>query len=113
MLKPRWEAFARWNGVYHGHEFHIIRNTGDDRDYVSAVDMKPVSRSMSISDQVIPFDEVEEFLQACMDAAWEIGLRPKGFADVGSQLKATQDHLEDMRHIAKMPNTSTGQRTRS
>lgn len=44
-----------------------------------------------------------DFLQACMDAAWDLGLRPKGFADHTHELTAVRYHLEDMRALAKVP----------
>lgn len=40
-----------------------------------------------------------QFLQAMMDHAWEIGLRPAGFADVPLQTRALMDHLHDMRAL--------------
>lgn len=46
---------------------------------------------------------VTGFLQAALDAAWEMGLRPKGHADHTNELTAVRYHLEDMRRIAKVP----------
>lgn len=40
------------------------------------------------------------FLQAAMDAAWKIGLKPEGYEEASSELKATKFHLEDMRELA-------------
>lgn len=45
----------------------------------------------------------DSLLQAFLDAAWEYGLRPKGFKDHTSELTATRYHLEDMRALAKVP----------
>lgn len=47
--------------------------------------------------------DVTGFLQACMDEAWRIGLRPTGFADHSNELTAVRYHLEDMRALAKVP----------
>lgn len=44
-------------------------------------------------------DEVTLFLQAALDAAWERDLRPTGFADHANELRATKDHLADMRAL--------------
>lgn len=44
--------------------------------------------------------DIEAFLQGAMDAAWAMGLRPNGFADVAGEMKATRYHLEDMRRLA-------------
>lgn len=42
------------------------------------------------------------FLQAAMDAGWEMGLRPKGFGDHANEMTAVRYHLEDMRKLAKV-----------
>lgn len=44
----------------------------------------------------------QAFLQAMLEAAWEIGLRPKDFADHKNELTAVRYHLEDMRMLAKV-----------
>jgi hypothetical protein len=41
----------------------------------------------------------EAFLQACLDHAWEIGLRPSGFNDTTQQVAAIKSHLNDMRAL--------------
>ena len=48
----------------------------------------------------------DEFLQAALDHAWEIGLRPRGFNDTTQQVTAIKDHLADMRALvfAKVKN---------
>lgn len=40
-----------------------------------------------------------EFLQAALNHAWEIGLRPAGFGDTVNQVSALKDHLSDMRAL--------------
>lgn len=40
------------------------------------------------------------FLQAVLEHAWSIGLRPVGFSDVPLQVGAMKEHLNDMRAIA-------------
>ncbi len=49
-----------------------------------------------------PLEDVRGFLQAAMDQAWEIGLRPTGHTDNSSELAAVRFHLEDMRTLAKV-----------
>lgn len=56
------------------------------------------------------FDEVRDgvgdvtaFLQAALEEAWRVGIRPRGFADHTNELTAVRYHLEDMRKIAKVP----------
>lgn len=41
-----------------------------------------------------------EFLQAVLDHAWEVGMRPRGFSDVPLQVEALKRHLADMRALA-------------
>ena len=43
--------------------------------------------------------ELDDFLQMWLDAAWERGLRPKGFVDHAGELGAVRAHLEDMRRL--------------
>lgn len=47
--------------------------------------------------------DVTGFLQAALDAAWELGMRPTAYADHTNELKAVRYHLEDMRQLAKLP----------
>lgn len=51
--------------------------------------------------------DVNQFLQAALDCAWERGMRPKGYADTEkvntSELTAVRYHLEDMRNLALKP----------
>lgn len=44
--------------------------------------------------------DVTGFLQAALDSAWAIGLRPRGFEDHQNELSATRYHLEDLRALA-------------
>jgi hypothetical protein len=45
-------------------------------------------------------DDSKQFLQAALDCAWELGLRPAGFLDTRESMAATKAHLEDMRSLA-------------
>ena len=44
-------------------------------------------------------DDVQDFLQAMLNVAWDAGLRPKSFEQPTSELKAVRDHLQDMRKL--------------
>ena len=46
------------------------------------------------------FADVRSYLQAMSDAAWEIGIKPKGVEGHTDELKAVRYHLEDMRSLA-------------
>lgn len=43
--------------------------------------------------------DVDGFLQAALDCAWEAGMRPHGFLDTTNEIAATRRHLEDMRAL--------------
>lgn len=45
-------------------------------------------------------DDVRQFLQAAMDAAWDMGLRPTQAKDRSDELASVRYHLEDMRKLA-------------
>jgi hypothetical protein len=49
-------------------------------------------------------DDINGFLQAAMDVAWEIGIRPTGadYTNANSEIAAVRYHLEDMRKLAKV-----------
>lgn len=46
--------------------------------------------------------DVQAFMQAALDEAWRMGLRPAAFSDTTQELSAVRYHLEDMRKLAKM-----------
>lgn len=45
-------------------------------------------------------NNVRDFLQAALDEAWKIGLRPSQYEDQRNELKAVREHLADMRAIS-------------
>lgn len=48
------------------------------------------------------YQETNDFLQAIMDTAWGVGIRPIAFQDHTNELTAVRFHLEDMRLLAKV-----------
>ena len=46
-----------------------------------------------------PDDDMKAMMQAFLDTAWKMGLRPNGY-EGPQELKAVNRHLEDMRKIA-------------
>ena len=106
MMKIGWNVFARFEPMYVGHSLHIINDTRDGRYFVKRIEMEqidPHSSTIKLSEQPIPPDEVEDFLRACMDAAWELGIRPTGYEDHKNELTAVRYHLEDMRRLTILP----------
>jgi hypothetical protein len=43
--------------------------------------------------------EAEQFLQACLDHAWDLGMPPAGFLDTTRETAALKEHLHDMRAL--------------
>jgi hypothetical protein len=54
----------------------------------------------SIDSHHIDGTDVTDFLQACVDCAWEMGIYPTQFADRNKEVEALRNHLEDMRQLA-------------
>lgn len=77
---------------------HMVRPLAFEMMSVAQVDVAP---TLGTGDEDASTD-ARGFLQAAMDAAWEIGLRPAGYADVANEIAAVRYHLEDMRVIAKL-----------
>lgn len=112
-----WKFFVeeqRWNAtkqLYITH--HLPRGRGDGQRSVARIELvnldigpagplDQATLSQTREDALDNIPDVDGFLQAAIDAAWEMGMRPKGFADHTSELKATRYHLEDMRVLAKV-----------
>ncbi len=100
-----WEFYTQWMPEIQGHKLVILHEDAGTRSFVKTIELEKIGRHghlISTADQPIPADEVENFLRAAMDAAWEMGLRPTGFDDHTNELTAVRYHLEDMRLLAKV-----------
>lgn len=107
-----WQMFVDdkpWNGT----RKLYIRTRGPDRkqyaiETLGAVEVERgeardvPALSQSVEDKQDGIGDVDHFLQAALECAWELGLRPKGFADHSNELTAVRYHLEDMRLLAKV-----------
>lgn len=91
---------------------HIVyragRPDGDDL-IVGPLQTKKLERHMPPGDWNAIDETVErngpvvrDFLQAALDCAWKLGLRPGGIKDHTDELAAVRYHLEDMRVLAKL-----------
>ena len=109
-----WKFFVEEKPWTMERRLHIIRREGDNLrptiSRVTSINMEsspdgswPREQSAMTDQGGVMYHggDIEGFLRAAMDAAWEMGLRPKGFEDHTSELKATRYHLEDMRLLAK------------
>jgi hypothetical protein len=82
---------------------HLLIQKGDGL-YVAPLTI------VEVPDHLIPMDtlstmrrsddDVEGFLRASLNCAWELGMRPDGFLDTTESMAATRKHLEDMRALA-------------
>ncbi len=110
---PGWELFHRYDVAVD--EFQVFIRLVDHSGQKWAVDpftFTKLPASAPLLPSVGPPPEqgvnVNGFLQAALDVAWEIGLRPQGFADPANELTAVRYHLEDMRTLAKLRTTAPG-----
>lgn len=101
-MKTGWQIFARLEPMYMGHSLVMIHEDHLGRSYVKSLAMEKLDRHghTDQSQQAIPHKDVEDFLRAMMDAAWELGIRPTGYENHANELNATRYHLEDMRQLA-------------
>lgn len=113
-MSEGWRFFARYDITNDGYELFITRTDYHGKRFFLkplAMDEHPVGLAPPVSPTIPAWSHTPEteptdargFLQAALDAAWEIGLRPKGFADHKNELTAVRDHLADMRKLAKVP----------
>ena len=99
----QWKFFAQYRPELVGYQLAMVVQNGDEQSIVTNIELQRIPRHGFRADEYpIPPDQVENFLQAAMDEAWEIGLRPTGHEDYTNELKAVRYHLEDMRLLAKV-----------
>jgi hypothetical protein len=72
-----------------------------ERFVVSPMDIEPMPPASTVIEPTWTgsHEDVEALMQAFLDAAWAMGLRPKGY-EGPNELKAVNRHLDDMRRIA-------------
>lgn len=113
-MAGKWSFFVDdqpWNR--HRRLFMVMSGPSvGQRSYVKPITVEAVDGGLayntptlqeSSEDQADGVGDVTGFLQAALDAAWELGMRPKAYADHTNELKAVRYHLEDMRALAKVP----------
>jgi len=102
--RNHWTMWAQWQPETQAHQFVMTRESGDQRSMVTIMELTDLPRRQvtRLDQQAVPGDQVESFLQAALDCAWDLGLRPKGAKDMTNELAAVRYHLEDMRKLAKV-----------
>lgn len=95
--------------------FEIWTHSGDfARGLQVAVALRAPNGQYSVADPLVfrelPIDDLVDkptvgprdgraFLQAALNEAWRLGMRPEGFLDTTNQVAALSAHLADMRMI--------------
>lgn len=86
-----------------GDALFIIKDERDGpRFVVGPLVLKEAKYQAVLDAELIKFDgfeQVDDFLRAFADAAWEPGIKPTAFTDHQGELGATQRHLEDFRKL--------------
>lgn len=99
-----WDAsrrlFIRWN-EYRGSGSFVAPMQRATAEPGALYDTPTLSETRE--DHEDNLGDVTGFLQAALDAAWSLGMRPAGFADHTNELAAIRAHLDDMRRLAKIP----------
>lgn len=102
MVFNGWRVHTRWDPAYQAHDVYLIKVEPDGSEaVVTDFTMKSIPRH-GIAERIEPIKDGDGLLQAIMDAAWEAGMRPRGFKDHTNELTAVRYHLEDMRKLAKV-----------
>lgn len=94
-MKPRdpIEVHAEYRDF--GHALHIAVTIGDS--IAMPLQFQPMEGWAT--PPLVDARHGKEFMQAMLDRAWSLGLRPAGFHDVPNTMAATNRHLEDMRTL--------------
>lgn len=89
--------YSRGLGVIIGME----NADGDLKSYVKApLVFEPVGENDLIVDPTIGMHHGLEFMQAALETAWRMGLRPKNWRiETTEQVAAMEAHLQDMRRL--------------
>lgn len=107
-MSANWEFFVDEKDYGFRADVLIRRETPDGLEFAEPLQFRAVEPSLATSAYPRALADMHKadlraFLQAAMDEAWKIGLRPTGHEDNTSELKAVRYHLEDMRALAKVP----------
>lgn len=95
MKVDQFKVLTRSDPFRGGTDILITKGDAHVTDIVFVDDGNLVAREPTLSGE-----DGEMFLRACLNAAWEAGMRPDGYHDVRENMKATDKHLQDMRAIA-------------
>lgn len=109
-----WRAMARYSLTNDGWDLHAAYKEHDGMRVVLPLTFSEVGPVGIVGDQPMlgftssswecrPECDAHGFLQAMMEIAWDLGMRPSKLDQHNSELTAVRYHLEDMRALAKVP----------
>lgn len=97
------KAQLRYQPGFDNYELWIIEKRFDGSRYYMGMQTIEMSiGGLEAKPFIPPYNpnfEASEFAQAILDAAWEVGMRPKGFTDIQNETTAIKEHLGDMRRL--------------
>ncbi len=104
-MRIGWQVYTKYDPMRVAYEVYLFHEDHHGRSVVKDMTFEKLDRHGLITGgprPSVPYENAEDFLQSVLDAAWEVGLRPKGHADHTNELTAVRYHLEDMRKLAKV-----------
>lgn len=99
LERTGWKVNARPDIYNNSHEIVISLTGLDGKEKIYTPQFVAEHSSMSLLPDEGIINVGKEFLQAFLDCAWEMGLRPQGFSNVQETLKAKQEHIDDLRNV--------------
>lgn len=97
--KGAWRVKAQYAMSIDGHQIVAYTEAYGRRDYhvLQSLPVQMPDQRVAPEQGVMLADK--DLLQAFLDCAWGMGLRPTGYSDVHEAMKASDAHLQDMRAI--------------
>lgn len=100
-MNENWRFFAESRPYDDGYSLYMARRRNNGSDVVDPLVFTHVPEGDVFPPQpALSRHDAEAFLRAALNCAWDLGFRPDGFNDTRESMKATSQHLEDMRAIA-------------
>jgi hypothetical protein len=92
IVEAMQDSFRRGSGVVVGLE------GPEGRFYAGKIEFHEVDEGSLVSTPTVGAEYGRDFLQAALDCAWQMGMRPTRWHDeTPAEIKATRAHLQDLR----------------
>lgn len=101
LPKGKWRIRVERSFLQDRNVCMICYITDDGKQFVvTSLEFKNVDPAMLWpEDAPHALRHTDQFLQTMLDASWEAGLRPTGYAQIAEGLQSQDRHLQDMRQI--------------